>query len=46
MPELPSAPSRPATFQRTSNAKVKGSMDVKNAGGPTSIIGLTLTTIP
>jgi hypothetical protein len=35
-----------ATFQRASNANVKGSMEVKNSGGPTTMIGLTLTTIP
>jgi hypothetical protein len=34
-----------ATFQRKSNAKVKGSLDVKNTGGPT-VISLALTTVP
>jgi hypothetical protein len=34
-----------ATFQRTSNPKVQGSMDVTNSGGPTKIV-LTLTTVP
>jgi hypothetical protein len=34
-----------ATLQRNSNANVKGSLEVKNSGGPTTI-ALALTTVP
>lgn len=33
-----------ATFQRSSNANAKGSLDVTNAGGPTTI-ALVLATV-